>query len=171
MKAGGRVHIDLLRWARLDYSLSGLPRGLKSVSKAFGLNPVELSFDGKDLLDYSIEEIEEYVLSDVDCTKYMFEHYFPQIEYTAEILSDYFSNDMNIIICGGGRKNKFLVNKIEKKINKKLKLIDHFGIDADFIESQAFAYLAIRSYLNLPISFPETTGVTVPSTGGIIIKY
>ena len=86
MKAGGRVHIDLLRWARLDYSLSGLPRGLKSVSRAFGLNPVELSFDGKDLLDYSIEEIEEYVLSDVDCTKHMFEHYFPQIEYTAEIL-------------------------------------------------------------------------------------
>ena len=86
MKAGGRVHIDLLRWARLDYSLSGLPRGLKSVSKAFGLNPIELSFDGKVLLDYSMEEIEEYVLSDVDCTKHMFEHYFPQIEYTAEIL-------------------------------------------------------------------------------------
>ncbi len=39
------------------------------------------------------------------------------------------------------------------------------------IESQAFAYLAIRSYLNLPISFPETTGVNKPCTGGEIIKY
>ena len=86
MKAGGRVHIDLLRWTRRDYSLSGLPRGLKSVSKAFGLSPIELSFETKDLLDYSMEEIQEYVLSDVDCTKYLFEHYFPQIEYTAEIL-------------------------------------------------------------------------------------
>ena len=86
MRAGGRVHIDLLRWARLDYSLSGLPRGLKSVSKAFGLNPIELSFDGKVLLDYPLDVIEDYVMSDVDCTKYMFEHYYPQIEYTAEIL-------------------------------------------------------------------------------------
>jgi anhydro-N-acetylmuramic acid kinase len=51
-----------------------------------------------------------------------------------------------------------------------LKLIDDYGVDGDFIESQAFAYLAIRSYLNLPISFPETTGVREPCTGGIIIK-
>ena len=48
--------------------------------------------------------------------------------------------------------------------------IDNFGIDGDFVESQAFAYLAIRSYLKLPISFPETTGVNKPCTGGIIVK-
>ena len=41
----------------------------------------------------------------------------------------------------------------------------------DFVESQAFAYLAVRSYLNLPISFPETTGVKIPCSGGIIVKY
>ena len=46
----------------------------------------------------------------------------------------------------------------------------YFGIDGEFIESQAFAYLAIRSYLKLPISFPETTGVKKPCTGGNIIK-
>ena len=50
------------------------------------------------------------------------------------------------------------------------KLIDDYGIDGDFVESQAFAYLAIRSYLNLPISFPETTGVREPCLGGIITK-
>ena len=43
-------------------------------------------------------------------------------------------------------------------------------VDGDFVESQAFAYLAIRSYLKLPISFPETTYVNKPCTGGIIIK-
>ena len=37
--------------------------------------------------------------------------------------------------------------------------IDNFGVDGDFIGSQAFAYLAIRSFLNLPISFPKTTGL------------
>jgi anhydro-N-acetylmuramic acid kinase len=93
-------------------------------------------------------------------------------EYTSEILYKYLKGTYkNIIISGGGRKNKFLLNKIEKKINCKFKLIDDFKINGDFIESQAFAYLAIRSYLNLPISFPETTGVNKPCTGGEIIKY
>mgnify|MGYP001393077190 CR=1 FL=1 len=48
---------------------------------------------------------------------------------------------------------------------------DELGVDGDFIESQAFAYLAVRSYLKLPISFPETTGCIKPTTGGKIIKF
>ena len=74
-----------------------------------------------------------------------------------------------VILCGGGRKNNFLIEKLkEKKI--PLKLIDEYGVDGDFVESQAFAYLAIRSYLGLPISFPETTGVIKPCVGGTIYK-
>ena len=74
-----------------------------------------------------------------------------------------------VILCGGGRKNNFLVEKLKEK-NIPLKLIDEYGVDGDFVESQAFAYLAIRSYLKLPISFPETTGVSKPCTGGVIVK-
>ena len=86
MNAGGRIILDLLRWTRLDYSLSGIPRGLKSVSRNFGLEPIELDFSEKDLLDYSMEEIEDYVLSDVDATLYLYNHYFPQMQYIAETL-------------------------------------------------------------------------------------
>ena len=73
------------------------------------------------------------------------------------------------ILCGGGRKNKFLVNII-KSSNKNVKLIDDYGVDGDFVESQAFAYLAIRSFLKLPISFPRTTGCRKPCSGGVIVK-
>ena len=90
-------------------------------------------------------------------------------EYTSEILYQNLKNK-NIIVSGGGRKNKFLLKSIVEKNNISLKLIDDFGIDGDFVESQAFAYLAIRSYLKLPISFPETTGINKPCTGGVIIK-
>jgi len=76
---------------------------------------------------------------------------------------------INLVLCGGGRKNKFLINRI-KKIVSKCNLIDDFGIDGDFVESQAFAYLAIRSYLKLPISFPKTTGCKKPCIGGSIIS-
>jgi DNA polymerase I len=86
MQAGGRIILDLLRWTRLDYSLSGIPRGLKSVAQNFGLEPLELDFKNKVLLDYSMEEIHDYVLSDVDATMYLFNHYFPQIQYIAEVL-------------------------------------------------------------------------------------
>ena len=48
--------------------------------------------------------------------------------------------------------------------------IDEFGIDGDFVESQAFAYLSIRSIYKKNISFPNTTKVNTPSTGGELIK-
>ena len=75
------------------------------------------------------------------------------------------------MICGGGRKNKTLVNAIIKNLPKKIKidLIDNYGLDGDFIESQAFAYLAIRSFKKLPITFPNTTNCQKPITGGEIV--
>ena len=54
--------------------------------------------------------------------------------------------------------------------NVCFKLVDDYKIDGDFIESQAFAFLAIRSMLKLPISFPNTTGCLKPCTGGELIK-
>tara|TARA_B100000963_G_scaffold348135_1_gene355303 strand:+ start:27515 stop:28615 length:1101 start_codon:yes stop_codon:yes gene_type:complete len=95
---------------------------------------------------------------------------------TAEIINSYFfsntksNNKHKIILCGGGRKNNFLFEKI-KKIKTDVKKIDNYGINGDFVESQAFAFLAIRSFLNLPISFPETTGCKEPTIGGKLIEF
>ena len=74
MKVGGRIIFDVLRYTRRDYALSGMSRGLKAVSRHFGLEPIELDFTENDLLDYSLSEIHDYVLSDVDSTKFLFEH-------------------------------------------------------------------------------------------------
>ena len=95
------------------------------------------------------------------------------IDYTTDAYASTTKN--NIYICGGGRKNKFLIEKIKEysqkdKTKYKINQIDDLDLDGDFIESQAFAYLAIRSYLKLPISFPETTGCIKPCTGGVIIN-
>ena len=78
----------------------------------------------------------------------------------------------DILLCGGGRKNKILIQKIRKNLssNIKLKLIDDYNLDGDFIESQAFAFLAIRSLRKLPISFPNTTGCDMACIGGELIK-
>ena len=94
-------------------------------------------------------------------------------EYTSFIISEVINalpDGGRVVVCGGGRKNKFLLKRISKKLKYSLQPIDNFGIDGDFVESQAFAYLAIRSYLKLPISFPETTGCKKPCKGGALVK-
>mgnify|MGYP003333188778 CR=1 FL=1 len=65
------------------------------------------------------------------------------------------------------------MDKIKKNLlnNVVIQPIDDYGVNGDFIESQAFAFLAIRSKLKLPITFPNTTGCKQPSTGGILIEY
>ncbi len=96
--------------------------------------------------------------------------------FTANIISDSLKNFINhtnsnieqIVVCGGGRKNKFLMKSLKNNLKKNIsiKLIDDYGIDGDFIESQAFAYLAIRCIEKLPITFPSTTGCANPCLGG-----
>ena len=101
-------------------------------------------------------------------------------DFTASIISEELSSSIkflnnkieNILLCGGGRKNKVLVEKIKKNLlpNVNLKSIDELNVDGDFIESQAFAFLAVRSLMKLPISFPNTTNCKAPCTGGKIIR-
>ena len=78
------------------------------------------------------------------------------------------------LLCGGGRKNSFLIQSIKdylpNKHNISLDLIDKYGLNGDYVESQAFGYLAIRSFLNLPISFPKTTGCETPTVGGKLVE-
>jgi anhydro-N-acetylmuramic acid kinase len=74
------------------------------------------------------------------------------------------------IISGGGRRNRFLVEKITgllAPLGEEVQPAEHFGFNGDAIEAEAFAYLAVRSRLKLPLSFPSTTRVPEPMTGGV----
>ena len=78
------------------------------------------------------------------------------------------------LVCGGGRRNNFLIQSIKDYLSHKqnisLNSIDDYSLNGDYIESQAFGYIAIRSFLNLPISYPKTTGCDVPTIGGKLVK-
>ena len=52
----------------------------------------------------------------------------------------------------------------------KMILIDNIKFNGDFLEAQAFAYLAIRCVKKLPLSIPTTTGVKKPTLGGVLYK-
>jgi anhydro-N-acetylmuramic acid kinase len=73
------------------------------------------------------------------------------------------------VVCGGGRKNRTLMGMIAGRVANAVVPAEALSLDGDFIEAQAWAYLAVRSALNLPITFPETTGAPAPMTGGVLL--
>jgi anhydro-N-acetylmuramic acid kinase len=70
------------------------------------------------------------------------------------------------IICGGGRHNQTLMSMLQARINAQVLKAEGAHWDGDALEAEAFAYLAVRSRLGLPLSLPTTTGVPQPMTGG-----
>jgi len=74
------------------------------------------------------------------------------------------------IVCGGGRHNPVLMNELRSRVNAPVLSAEDAGWNGDFIEAEAFAYLASRSVKGLPLSLPTTTGVARPMTGGKLHK-
>ena len=70
------------------------------------------------------------------------------------------------IVAGGGRLNRAFMTSLHNKLHVPVILIEELGLNGDAIEAEAFAYMAVRSLKGLPISFPYTTGVPKPMTGG-----
>ncbi len=71
------------------------------------------------------------------------------------------------IICGGGRHNTTLMRAIRSLATDVL-TAEQAGFDGDAMEAEAWAYLAVRSLRGLPLTFPGTTGVREPLTGGVV---
>jgi len=71
-----------------------------------------------------------------------------------------------LLVCGGGRKNPALMAQLRRRANVQAMDVDQFGMRGDAIEAECFAFLAVRSIRGLPISFPQTTGVSKPMSGG-----
>ena len=71
----------------------------------------------------------------------------------------------NIVFCGGGTKNNFLMNKLKKQL-KNVHSLFEYDLISDFVEAELIAYLSARSLNKLPITFPNTTGVDKALTGG-----
>jgi anhydro-N-acetylmuramic acid kinase len=70
------------------------------------------------------------------------------------------------IICGGGRRNPALMDELRRRLGGAVLSAEDAGWRGDFIEAEAFAYLAARSVKGLPLSLPSTTGVPYPMPGG-----
>jgi anhydro-N-acetylmuramic acid kinase len=75
----------------------------------------------------------------------------------------------SVIVAGGGAKNRTLMALLAERLAPaRVETATDAGWSADALEAQAFAFLAVRAQRGLPITFPSTTGVPRPVTGGVI---
>ena len=72
------------------------------------------------------------------------------------------------VVCGGGRKNRAIMARLSEHAGAQCVDADDLDLRGDDIEAEAFAFLAARSVRGLPITFPGTTGVKAPATGGVL---
>ena len=75
------------------------------------------------------------------------------------------------VVAGGGARNHTMMRMLREKLQPaKVESADALGWSTDAIEAQAFGFLAARGLKGLPLSYPATTGVPIPMTGGIVAR-
>ena len=73
-----------------------------------------------------------------------------------------------IIVAGGGAHNPVIVAMLGEALEAEVATAESLNWNGDFVEAEAFAFLAARSVAGIPLSLPETTGVPEPMPGGIV---
>ena len=75
-----------------------------------------------------------------------------------------------VLVAGGGRHNPEIMRALAERLPMPVRACELHGWRGDAIEAEAFAFLAARTLRGLPITFPTTTGVEKPLTGGRIVR-
>lgn len=75
-----------------------------------------------------------------------------------------------LYVTGGGRHNDYMMKRFADVTQLPIHSVDDLGWNGDAMEAEGFAYMAVRSLLNEPISFPKTTGCEKPVTGGVHVR-
>jgi anhydro-N-acetylmuramic acid kinase len=115
--------------------------------------------------DFSLEPLAPLSLEDAAATL---------VAFTAEAVSRAFrlmgESPREVIVAGGGRRNPQIMRALADRLQSRVSDADAHGWRGDAIEAEAFGYLAARAARGLPISFPKTTGVPRPMSGGRIVR-
>ena len=118
-----------------------------------------------DRFDFSLEALEPLELEDAAATLVAFMAEGVRLGF--EMMGQ---SPTEVIVCGGGRHNPEIMKALSARLPMPVKTAEDHGWRGDSIEAEAFAYLAARTAKGLPISFPKTTGVPRPMTGGRIVE-
>jgi anhydro-N-acetylmuramic acid kinase len=91
-----------------------------------------------------------------------------------ELTAKSIANDVNtrelsqIIVCGGGAKNAFLMQRLQELCNCKVKHSQEYGVNADALEAMAFAWFAYKRIKEEVVELRSVTGAKKDSILGAI---
>jgi len=74
------------------------------------------------------------------------------------------------LVSGGGRKNRTLMDYLQKMLVVPVRPVESVGWSGDALEAQLMGFLAVRSLNGFPLSYPLTTGVPRPTRGGVLFS-
>ncbi|HUA79723.1 MAG TPA: anhydro-N-acetylmuramic acid kinase [Dyella sp.] len=85
------------------------------------------------------------------------------LELTARSIADaidtHASDAVDVLLCGGGVHNALLVRRLQELLHTRtLRSTADYGVDPDYLEATAFAWLARQRLLGLPGNLPAVTG-------------
>ncbi|OOG60891.1 anhydro-N-acetylmuramic acid kinase [Rhodanobacter sp. B05] len=87
----------------------------------------------------------------------------------AAAIAQYAAAADEVLACGGGVHNHLLMRRLDELLApRSLRSTAEQGIDPDFLEATAFAWLARQRLLNLPGNLPAVTGARGPRVLGAI---
>ena len=118
-----------------------------------------------DRFDFSLEPLDKLELEDAAATLVAFMAEAVRLGF--EMMGQ---SPREMVVTGGGRHNPEIMKALAERLPMPVKAAEALGWRGDAIEAEAFAYLAARTARGLPISFPKTTGVPAPMTGGKIVQ-
>ncbi|WP_410677909.1 anhydro-N-acetylmuramic acid kinase [Avibacterium paragallinarum] len=74
-----------------------------------------------------------------------------------------------LLVCGGGARNPVIMAHLQRLLPEwQLATTTDYGLDADYLEAAAFAWLAYRRMENLPSNEPSVTGASRAVSLGVI---
>lgn len=86
------------------------------------------------------------------------------VEFTVRSISASLNNinttlPKRLLVCGGGAKNKFIMQRLANSLrNWEIYTTNECGMDADYVEAAAFAWLAYRRMNHQTGNLPDVTG-------------
>jgi anhydro-N-acetylmuramic acid kinase len=169
----GNGMIDLLvqvrTAARFDAegALARAGQADEAIVSAYLANPYFSRSGAKSLdrFEFSLEPVAGLTLEDAAATLTAF-----AAEAAARGVKAVSEVPLRLVVAGGGRRNPALMDAIKARLTMPVLTAEDVHWRGDSIEAEAFAFLAARCLMGLPISFPSTTGVPEPMTGGRIVQ-
>ena len=70
------------------------------------------------------------------------------------------------IITGGGTLNPAIMLRLKRYLPEPVETISKMNMPDYNLDAAGYGFLAVRFLMQMPITFPETTGVSTPMTGG-----